>query len=111
MTRVLYRFDGMKGYYQSFDDLYAALRPAYMERRRYCFEMEAQLIAEVLRDGKLKDVFNVNDPLQTAHTLLLATNSLLPFSLSVLELGTREELERSITRVADVLLDGLKTYR
>lgn len=109
VTRVLYRFDHMPGYYQSFDDLYAAIRPAYMSRRRDCFDMEAQLLAEVLEDGRKEGALAVEDSLETANTLLLATNSLLPFSLSVLELGTREELERKVAGIADVILDGLRT--
>jgi len=32
LTRVLFRFDSVRAYYQSRDDLFAALRPAYMAR-------------------------------------------------------------------------------
>jgi hypothetical protein len=39
---------------------------------------------------------------------LLATNSLLPFSLTTQELGERREIEEKTLRVADLLLKGLK---
>ena len=50
---------------------------------------------------------DLDDPLATAHTLLLATNALLPTGLSAQELGDRGEVEARASRVADLLLNGL----
>jgi hypothetical protein len=47
------------------------------------------------------------DALMTAETLLLATNSLLPYSLNTTELGERLEIEDRVRRLTDLLLTGL----
>ena len=47
-------------------------------------------------------------PEATAHTLLLATNSLLPYSLTARELGKREDVKQKALRIADLLLAGLR---
>lgn len=106
--RVLFRFDSVQDYYQSFDDLFAALRPAYMARRRRYFAAEAAVFAAVLTEGAQQGVLAAADPGVTAQTLILATNALLPYSLSVQELGERNEIEARVTRIADLLLHGLK---
>jgi AcrR family transcriptional regulator len=108
VARVLFRFDSVKGYSQGLDDVLRALRPAYLARRQRYFAAEAAVIAEVLRDGKVGGMLTVKDPLTTAHTLLLATNSLLPYSLSRGELGKRKEVEERARQIADLLLDGLR---
>jgi AcrR family transcriptional regulator len=108
LTRVLFRFDCVQAYYQSFDELFAALRPAYMARRERYFDREAQLLAEVLETGRQAGAFAFQDALQTAHTLLLATNSLLPYSLNRKELGAREDVVTKLSRISDLLLDGLR---
>ena len=40
--------------------------------------------------------------------MLVATNALLPFSLSAKELGARAEIERSVERIAALLVKGAK---
>jgi AcrR family transcriptional regulator len=108
VTRVLFRFDSVKGYSQGLDDVLRALRPAYLARRQRYFDNEAEVIAEVLRDNRASGDFTPSDPLAAAHTLLLATNSLLPYSLSRRELGKRKEVEEQAGQIADLLLDGLR---
>jgi AcrR family transcriptional regulator len=108
LTRVLFRFDSVKGYSQGLDDLLRALRPAYLARRQRYFDSEAEVIAKVLRDGCACGAFTLSDPLAAAHTLLLATNSLLPYSLSPRELGKRKEVEAQAGQIADLLLHGLR---
>lgn len=106
--RVLFRFDSVKNYSQGLDDLLRALRPAYLVRRRHYFNAEAAILADVLRAGREAGAFTFHDTPTTAHTLLLATNSLLPYSLSRRELGKRKEVEEQVGRIADLLLDGLR---
>jgi AcrR family transcriptional regulator len=108
LARVLFRFDSVHDYHRSLDDLFAVLRPAYMARRGRYFDAEARIFAEVLLEGHRVEELTVEDPTAVAHTLLLATNSLLPYALSVRELGEREEIERKAARLADLLLDGLR---
>jgi len=107
-ARVLCRFDSVKAYSESLDDLFESLRPAYMGRRQRYFDNEADIFAEVLVEGRRQKAFEFTDAQSTASTLLVATNSLLPYSLSARELGKRSEIDDRITRLADLLLNGLR---
>jgi AcrR family transcriptional regulator len=111
MTRVLFRFDSIQHYTQSINDLLAALRPGFLARRARYFDEEAQIFADVLGKGRDSGEFTLADPLSTAYALLLATNGLLPYSLSTSELGEREEVEERAAGVADLILNGLLTER
>ena len=108
VTRVLFRFDSVKDYSQGLDDVLRALRPAYLARRQRYFAAEAAVFADVLCAGREGGAFTIEDAPATAHTLLLATNSLLPYSLSPRELGKRRAVEERALRLADLLLDGLR---
>jgi AcrR family transcriptional regulator len=107
VARVLFRFDSVQHYTQSLNDLLAALRPKLLERRARYFEDEARVFAEVLDEGGRAGVFNVEDALTTAFALLNATNSLLPYSLSTIELGERDEIKEKTEQIADLILSGL----
>ena len=105
--RVLFRFDSVFGYHQSLDELLKALRTAYLSRREGYFRAEADTLAGVLREGVRQGLLTTADPDATAHALLLATNALLPYSLSPRELGKREDIEARVDHIADLLLTGL----
>jgi len=107
MTRVLVRFDSVQHYTESLSDLLAAIRPSLLVRRKRHFEGEARILAEVLKEGRRTGAFVFTDALATASTLLLATNSLLPYSLSGRELGKRKDVEEQTARIAELLLNGL----
>jgi AcrR family transcriptional regulator len=107
LTRVLFRFDSVQHYTQSLDDLLARLRPGLLARRRQYFEDEAKIIAKVLEEGQKSGAFSAGDPVGKAHLLLLATNSLLPYSLSTFELGERKDIEEKTRQLADLLVQGL----
>ena len=108
LCRILFRFDSVQGYSHRLDGLFESLRPRlHVEARRY-FEEEASIFANVLAEGPDDGWFACDDPLAVAHTMLLATNSLLPYSLNAQELGCREEVEISAERIADLLLNGIK---
>lgn len=108
LKRVLYRFDSVQHYTQSLDDLLSALRPKLLARRKDYFTEEAGIFASVIDEGIKADTFENRNSLETAELFLLATNSLLPFSLTAKELGKRRDLEEKTLRLADLLLDGLK---
>jgi TetR/AcrR family transcriptional regulator, transcriptional repressor for nem operon len=108
LARVLFRFDSIQHYTQSLNDLLAALRPGLLARRAKYFEEEAQIFAEVLAEGRTSGELQFEDELRTARALLEATNSLLPYSLSISELGEREEVERRAAAIADLLVHGLQ---
>ncbi|MCA1639293.1 MAG: TetR/AcrR family transcriptional regulator [Acidobacteria bacterium] len=107
LKRVLFRFDSVQHYTQSLNDLLAALRPKLLARRKQYFQEEAEILAEVIKEGQEANIFAAGNPKKIAETFLLATNSLLPFSLTTRELGEREEIEEKSERVAELLLSGL----
>jgi AcrR family transcriptional regulator len=108
VRRVLFRFDSVKDYSEGLDDVLRALRPAYLARRAGYLADEAEIFADVLREGCDTGAFVRTDPAATAHALLTATNSLLPYSLSRRELGKRRKIEEQASRIASLLLDGLR---
>jgi AcrR family transcriptional regulator len=107
VARILGRFDSVRSYYQSLEDMFRSLRPAYLARRQRYFDAEAEVLAGVLNEGRRLKAFAAADALATAHDLLVATNSLLPYSLSPAEFGRRAEVAARAERVAGLLLDGL----
>jgi AcrR family transcriptional regulator len=107
VTRVLFRFESVQHYTQSLNDLLAAVRPKLLARRKHYFAQEAEIFASVIEEGNNSEVFESENPLETAETFLVATNSLLPYSLTTQELGERSEIEEKVLKLADLLLKGL----
>lgn len=107
VERVLYRFDSVQHYTQSLNEMLSHLRPKLLDRRTRYFAEEAGIFAGLIAEGVEGGVFETKRPLHAATALLDATNSLLPYSLSVHELGDRGEIEKKVNRVADLMLNGL----
>jgi AcrR family transcriptional regulator len=107
VERVLFRFDSVQHYSQSLNELLASIRPKLLERRQRHFEEEARIFAQVLDEGECSGVFKAGDASEKARTLLVATNSLLPYSLSTYELGERREIKEKVSKLARLLLEGL----
>lgn len=107
-TRVLFRFDSIQHYSQSLNELLGYLRPQLLDRRRKYFEEEAKILAKVVSEGQTTGDFIDGDPLDMARTLVIATNSLLPYSLSAFELGDRKILTKTTKKLADLLIRGLR---
>lgn len=106
-ARVLFRFDSVQHYTQSLNDLLAALRPKFLARRKTYFTEEATIFSAVIEQGQKEKVFRSENALEIAETFLLATNSLLPYSLSAKELGERNEIEKKTKRLANLLVQGI----
>jgi AcrR family transcriptional regulator len=106
-TRVLFRFQVCQPYIQSIDELLAALRQPLLAQRERNHEEEARILAEVLEEGAAQEEFTFADSHRTAHLLILATNALMPYSLSVRQLGEQEEIESKTYGVIRLLLEGL----
>jgi AcrR family transcriptional regulator len=106
-TRVLFRFDSVQHYTVSINDLLAAIRPQLLARRQRYFAEEAQIFAEVIAAGQASSDFAAGDARKIAEDLITATNSLLPLSLSVHELGERGDIAEKIARVSELLLNGV----
>lgn len=105
VTRVLFRFDHVRQDHRSLDEMLAVLRTSLLHRREEWFEREARVLERVIRDGRPEGT--VPAALQDARSLITATNSLLPYSLSKAELGSRSLLEERINALAEILLRGL----
>ncbi len=99
IRRVLGRVEQIQDYKESLDELFEAVRPAYMARRKVYFDHEAELIERAMRP------FGGSQEL--AESLLLATNAFLPYSLSVRELGDLPLIEKRLTTMVDLLLGGI----
>lgn len=108
ITRVLFRFDSVQHYTESLNELLAELRPRLLARRRHHFDEEARVFAGVIESGQNLGAFESGNPHQIANLLLLATNSMLPYSLSTQELGERAELGQKVSDLADLLLSGVR---
>lgn len=105
--RVLFRFDSVQHYTQSLDELLSHLRSKLLDRRKKYFNEEARIFESVIREGQEAGSITAGDAFDFATTLLTATNSLLPYSLSVHELGDREEIAERTRRTAEILIRGL----
>ena len=109
VERVIFRFDAVQHYSQSLDDLFARIRPQLQKRRQKYFDEEARLLSRVIDEGILAGIFACEDPTAAAHTMLIATNSLLPLNLSTRELGARAEIKKKVEDIADLMMKGLTT--
>lgn len=109
--RVLFAFDAAQDVSVKFDDMFAAIKPLYMVRREQYFENEAHLFREVLKAGVRSGEIAVQDGHGTALALVLATNALMPFSLSPRQLKARSEVKRKASKITDLLLKGMLPSR
>jgi AcrR family transcriptional regulator len=108
VARVMMRFDAVKHYRESLAEKLAAIRPALDARRVHHFASEAAALAEVVRDGQRARELRRGDAERVARSLVAATNSFLPYSLSTRQLGRRSDVEEAVADVAGLLVDGLK---
>jgi AcrR family transcriptional regulator len=107
--RVMARVLAVQDYHHSLDELFEAVRPAYMARRREAFTLEAALLGRILRQGTATGDFAFDEADATAEALLLATNAFLPYSLSVRELGQPDAIQTRLRTMVDLLVRGLQT--
>lgn len=107
VERVLYRFDSVQHYSKSLNDMLSYVRPKLLERRKRYFDEEARILATVIAEGQNSSHFAKGDAFDMAQTLVSATNSLLPYSLSAIELGDRGEIAKRTRKTAEILIRGL----
>jgi len=98
VERVLVRLDYVRGHATSVDEILSAIRPELLARRDAHFEAEARVLTEMLR--------GVVNAREKAGAMIDATNALLPYSLSVREMGRRAEIARRAERVARLVVQG-----
>lgn len=107
MRRILVRFDHARDLAESIDDLLSSLREGILSHRERFHAEEAARIAAVVNEGRTGGELHCEEPERTARLLVLATNSLLPYSLSTRQLGDRAEIEERSAQLVDLLLHGL----
>jgi AcrR family transcriptional regulator len=105
-ARVLDRFDYARRHAASIDEKLAVMRQALLERRATHFEAEAAALDRVVAEGQSAGTLG-NGVAHPGRALVTATNALLPYSLSVRELGQRAALARRTDEVVGLLLAGL----
>ncbi|HEU4753536.1 MAG TPA: TetR/AcrR family transcriptional regulator [Armatimonadota bacterium] len=108
LARVEFLFESAVERFHVLEELYGVLRDAYMPRRQDYLRWEGAVLARVLRDGIAAGELRECDPEQTARALLLATNSLLPYSLGKQEMSERPRILRDAEAVVDLLIHGLR---
>ena len=107
IERVIFRFDSVQHYSKSLDDLLSYVRPQLLERRKRYFDEESRIFAVVIAEGQNSSAIAEGDPVDISLTLLSATNSLLPYSLSTIELNDRNKILERTQKTADLLIKGL----
>ena len=105
-ARVLERFAYARRHAHSIDEKLAVMRQAMLERRAGHFHDEAAVLDRVVDEGRRSGEF-AQFPPRAGPALVTATNALLPYSLSVRELGHRAGLVRRTDEVVGLLLAGL----
>ncbi len=108
IERVMIRFDNVQHYSKSLNEILGYLRPQLLERRKRYFGEEAKILALVIAEAQASGIFANGDSLDLAQTLIVATNALLPYSLSAIELGDREEVTDRTHKTATLLINGLR---
>jgi AcrR family transcriptional regulator len=109
VERVMFRFDSVQHYTQSLNELLSYLRPKLLDRRKRYFDEEAKILAAVIIEGQETKALAAGNAFDLAQTLVTATNSLLPYSLSAYELGDRAEVVDRAKKTADLLIRGLRS--
>lgn len=107
LSRVLIRFDSVQHYSESVDELLSSLRAKVIERRRQYFKDEAAIFETVIKEGQAAGTFRAGKAAGLAESIVSATNSLLPSSLSTQELGERGHVRKKALAVCDLLLNGI----
>ncbi len=107
VERVMFKYDSVKKYFASFDEVYAALRPEILKRREEYLIEESKILALAIERGIAVRAFKCEDPYQAASMLVLASNALLPYRLSPSELGKRKELQERAEQLAAFLVQAL----
>jgi hypothetical protein len=106
-ARVLDRFDYARRHAPSIDQKLAMMRQELLHRRAAHFARESVALARVITHGCGAGELRAVDPMTAGRALVDATNALLPYSLSVQELGRRAALARRLDELLDLLLAGM----
>ncbi len=107
VRRVLTMFDSAKERAHSYAEIIQAFGSEYTIRREGYVRREAEVFATVVEEGMRTGRFRVVDAGEVAGWLLLATNALMPFSLSTRQMQDRDALRHKVEGIADLLVRSL----
>jgi AcrR family transcriptional regulator len=107
LERVMVRFDSVYPYRKKVGENLQDLRALLLERRKEHFRKEAQIVAACLLDGRNAGELRFQNASQTAMDMILATNAMLPSSLTADELEDREGVRQITSGVASLLIRGV----
>ncbi len=106
-ARILVRFEAVAGYSASLNDLLSSVRAALLARRVQHFEREIAVLARTIAGGQQDGEIVAGAPRRIGRSLVLATNSFLPYALRPDELGDARRLNREAGDVVDIVVDGI----
>jgi AcrR family transcriptional regulator len=107
VERVMVRFDSVYPYRKKVGENLQDLRSLLLERRKAHFTKEAQIVSACLLDGRRAQELRFQNASQTAMDMILATNAMLPSSLTPDELDDREGVRKTTSGVASLLIRGV----
>lgn len=108
VRRVELRHDVFRRHRRSMDEALSTLRELCREKREKFHRREAELIAQLIRDGASKGEVYAIDPSVAGESMILATNSLLPYTLSPQQLGEMEAVMHKAANLADLLIRAIE---
>lgn len=111
LARIFVRFEAVSGYTASLNDLVGNVRALLLERRARHFARETAILARVIRAAQKEGEIVAGSPRRIARSLVLATNSFLPYSLTPAELGRGSRLRKDATAVVDIVVAGITHQR
>lgn len=109
-ARVMVRFEAVSEYSGSLNDLVGSVRASLLARRAKHFEQEIEVLARVIARAQESGDVVAGQPRRIARSLVLATNSFLPYALSPEELGDAKRLRKESGDVIDIVVDGITLH-
>jgi AcrR family transcriptional regulator len=107
ILRVMERFDSVQHCPEAVAEVVHDLRAALLQQRERHFAAEARIITKVLEQAEGTIAIEPHERGAFANAVIAATNALLPYSLSALDLSRRREVADKAERIATMLLRGL----
>lgn len=108
IDRVMLRFDLFSKHRRSLDEAMCSLKTQLDEKKRAFHEEEAQAIAAIIVEGQSMGDFVSPDPVSDARTMILATNTLLPYSNRPDQIGDRASVLQQANALAKLLVRALE---
>lgn len=107
MLRVMERFDSVQHYPETIGEVIRDVGPQVLQQREKHFAAEARLFLDVLKEAENAVTAGPQELASVATAIIAATNALLPYNLTPMELARRREVADKTDRIATMLLLGL----